>query len=108
MLLNRTKLEKNTAKITIKVEVFKDVLKDTGEPDFELKDSRSIVLTNNEVKRLLACSDSITTTPKEELEDSFWKIMTLLMLDSFVEYDEQEDEITGAPNMIFGETQGEN
>lgn len=109
MLLNRTKLEKNVARITISVDVFKNALSDEGIPDFTLKHNRTIVVSNREVLRLFNCSDSgVTTSPRPEFEDTFWKIMTLLMIDSFVDEPEQVDEITGAPNMIFGNKQGEN
>lgn len=109
MLLNRTKLEKNVAKITISVDVFKDALSDEGTPNFTLKNNRTIVISNREVLRLFNCYDSrVTTSIGPEFEDTFWKIMTLLMIDSFVDEQEQVDEITGTPNMIFGKTQGEN
>jgi len=109
MLLNRTKLEKNVAKITISVDVFKDTLSDEGIPKFTLKNSRTIVISNREVLRLFNCYDSrVTTSIGPEFEGTFWKIMTLLMIDSFVDKPEQVDEITGTPNMIFGNKQGEN
>lgn len=102
------KIDFERIKLKLVVETFATDQEPIDTPQTYISDSVVLLSNRDELQRFGELREKIynanfSNDEKKRALNEFWKTATLILLDSFLDGEEQVDEITGTPGFKFGQ-----
>lgn len=108
MTVKSRKYESDRILMNVTLNTYRDDQNKFEDPDAHICENITLVSDKSELKRLRELQDRMylnkySDEEKKKATEEFWKTLTLICLDSFLDAKEQVDEITGTAGYRFGE-----